>query len=217
VESITWREGKVEVTSGNGQTLAARAAIITLPLGVLHARVVKLHPEPAEILRLADSLAMGTAARVVYELDSGLWQKFAALREVSFLFAPGLIPPTWWTAHPKQTGAITGWIAGRKANDLEMSRLPEMGLASLATVFGEDLGSHVIAQHSHDWRQDGYSRGAYTYVPAGAFHASEQMSVPVSRTLFFAGEHTDTSGHWGTVHGALRSGYRAARQVLATS
>jgi monoamine oxidase len=37
----------------------------------------------------------------------------------------------------------------------------------------------------------------------------------VESTLFFAGEHTDTSGHWGTVHGALRSGYRAAKQVLA--
>jgi monoamine oxidase len=37
--------------------------------------------------------------------------------------------------------------------------------------------------------------------------------VPVEKTLFFAGEHTDTSGHWGTVHGALRSGYRVAEQV----
>ena len=30
----------------------------------------------------------------------------------------------------------------------------------------------------------------------------------------FAGEHTDTTGHWGTVHAALRSGLRAAQQVL---
>jgi monoamine oxidase len=217
VESITWREGKVEVTSEKGQTLTARAAVVTLPLGVLQARVVKLHPEPAEILRLADSLAMGTAARVVYEFDSGLWQKSPALRELSFLFAPGLVPPTWWTTHPKQTGVLTGWIAGRKAIDLDVSRLPEEGLATLDTVLGEDIGSHVIARHTHDWRQDAYSRGAYTYVPAGAVQASEQMSVPVEGTLFFAGEHTDTSGHWGTVHGALRSGYRAARQVLATS
>jgi monoamine oxidase len=30
----------------------------------------------------------------------------------------------------------------------------------------------------------------------------------------FVGEHTDVTGHRGTVHGALRSGLRAARQVL---
>jgi monoamine oxidase len=40
------------------------------------------------------------------------------------------------------------------------------------------------------------------------------MTEPVDNTLFFAGEHTDITGHWGTVHGALRSGLRAAEQVL---
>ena len=40
------------------------------------------------------------------------------------------------------------------------------------------------------------------------------MTLPAADTLYFAGEHTDTTGHWGTVHGALRSGLRAARQLL---
>ena len=40
------------------------------------------------------------------------------------------------------------------------------------------------------------------------------MSEPVANTLFFAGEHTDTTGHWGTVHAAMRSGLRAATQIL---
>jgi monoamine oxidase len=42
------------------------------------------------------------------------------------------------------------------------------------------------------------------------------MCMPVNHTLYFAGEHTDTTGHWGTVHAALRSGLRAAGQVLNT-
>jgi len=40
---------------------------------------------------------------------------------------------------------------------------------------------------------------------------------PVEDTLFFAGEHTDTTGHWGTVHAAMRSGIRAAGQILAAT
>jgi monoamine oxidase len=68
--------------------------------------------------------------------------------------------------------------------------------------------------HTHDWSADPYSRGAYSYAPAGALDASTQMAEPVQDTLYFAGEHTDTSGHWGTVHGALRSGFRAADQCL---
>jgi monoamine oxidase len=37
----------------------------------------------------------------------------------------------------------------------------------------------------------------------------------VEGTLFFAGEATNTEGEEGTVHGALETGWRAAREVLA--
>jgi monoamine oxidase len=59
--------------------------------------------------------------------------------------------------------------------------------------------------------------GAYSYVPAGGLDAVLKMATPVLETLYFAGEHTDLTGHWGTVHAALRSGVRAARQVLAAA
>jgi monoamine oxidase len=112
---------------------------------------------------------------------------------------------------------LTGWVAGRKANRLEIAELPETGLATLAGLFGgglPELRKHLVRWHQHDWRVDPHSLGAYTYVPRGAIHASDELSIPVEKTLFFAGEHTDTSGHWGTVHGALRSAYRAAEQLM---
>ena len=45
--------------------------------------------------------------------------------------------------------------------------------------------------------------------------APERLAEPVAETLYFAGEHTDTTAQWGTVHAAMQSGLRAARQVLA--
>jgi predicted flavoprotein YhiN len=51
-------------------------------------------------------------------------------------------------------------------------------------------------------------------VPAGALDAVLKMATPVQETLYFAGEHTDVTGHWGTVHAAMRSGIRAAKQAL---
>jgi len=44
-----------------------------------------------------------------------------------------------------------------------------------------------------------------------------KMATPVQDTLYFAGEHTDVTGHWGTVHAAMRSGMRAARQLLSST
>jgi monoamine oxidase len=113
---------------------------------------------------------------------------------------------------------LTGWVGGRKAINLNLAELPETGLATLARVLGSDVPGvrkQLVRWHQHDWETDPNSLGAYTYVPRGAIRASDELSVPVEATLFFAGEHTDTSGHWGTVHGALRSGYRAAQQLLA--
>jgi predicted flavoprotein YhiN len=45
--------------------------------------------------------------------------------------------------------------------------------------------------------------------------APQQLSEPVQHTLFFAGEATDYEGHTGTVHSALSTGQRAARQIIA--
>ena len=42
-------------------------------------------------------------------------------------------------------------------------------------------------------------------------------AAPVEETLYFAGEGTETEGHPATVHGAIASGRRAARQILGVS
>lgn len=68
--------------------------------------------------------------------------------------------------------------------------------------------------YSHNWQRDPLSMGAYSYLPVGSISVPNQMCDPVKETLYFAGEHTDTTGHWGTVHAALRSGLRAAAQIL---
>jgi monoamine oxidase len=180
---------------------------------------VTISPEPAAIFSAADQLAMGQAIHLVYEFDQPVCKLYPSLQDVSFVLAPELTPPTWWTTNPRPSGLLTGWLAGRKAKLVDTATLPDAGVGTLAGLLGvspSELRKHVVRWHLHDWTKDAYSLGAYTWVPTGAMEASDELSVPVEGTLFFAGEHTDTTGHWGTVHGALRSGYRAAAQVLAT-
>ena len=43
----------------------------------------------------------------------------------------------------------------------------------------------------------------------------KDLAAPVAETFFFAGEATDPNGDLGTVHGALRSGQRAAKEMSA--
>lgn len=211
VRSISWQPGSARVETETGPTFQGSAVIITLPLGILQARTVSFVPQP-KILTVADQLAMGSAARVVYQFDLRFWPD-----DLGFFFAPDQTPPTWWTTNPRPSSMVTGWIAGRKLTELRTSNLAEAGLTALSKIMGTDAPRRLLGLYHHNWQPDPHSLGAYSYVPQGAIHASDELSLPVDSTLFFAGEHTDTSGHWGTVHGALRSGYRAAKQVLEES
>jgi monoamine oxidase len=87
-------------------------------------------------------------------------------------------------------------------------------LSEIFSIEADDIRAQLVETYSHDWQRDGLYFGSYSYVPAGALDACSKMTVPVSHTLYFAGEHTDTTGNWGTVHAALRSGSRAAQQAL---
>jgi monoamine oxidase len=76
------------------------------------------------------------------------------------------------------------------------------------------LRREVAQVWMHDWINDPFARGVYSYQGVGGTDAPRQLARPIDSTLFFAGEATDASGSTGTVHGAIASGARAATQVL---
>jgi len=53
-------------------------------------------------------------------------------------------------------------------------------------------------------------------VPVGGLDAPQLLAAPESGTLFFAGEATNGDGRSGTVHGAIATGERAAREVIGS-
>lgn len=223
VKKIAWTRGAVsiEATGAGGKNqYRAKQAVITVPLGVLQARTIEFAPRPAELLDQADRLAMGAVVHVAFAFKEKFWDP-----QLSFLFAPGESPPTWWTPLPHEAPLLTGWAGGPKAEHLlelispdgDAGALRDRCLATLAKVFvlpPTYIRQMLSSWHLHNWQSDAYARGAYSYVPAGALDAPERMRVPVENTLYFAGEHTDTSGHWGTVHAALATGLGAAEQAM---
>jgi len=223
VRRVRWSQNAVAVSGvdagGQNFELHAERAIVTLPLGVLQAGTVEFDPAPREIWSNAARMAMGAVARISLLFDAKFWQQ-----DLSFLLTRDEILSAWWTPMPKSAPLITGWAGGSKAAALTQRigaradgrALLEESLGALSHMYGiaaQELHARLISWHTHDWQADPYSRGAYSYAPAGALSASANMTLPVADTLFFAGEHTDTTGHWGTVHGALGSGLRAAAQL----
>ena len=97
------------------------------------------------------------------------------------------------------------------------TEITDRAINSLARILRLDNGSvsgRLEKSFVHNWATDPYSRGAYSYVGVGGLEAMEQLAAPVSSTLFFAGEATESRGYHGTVHGAIATGYRAAKEIL---
>ena len=233
VRRVIWSPGAASASGTDERNrefaLRARRAIVTLPLGVLQSNAVGFDPLPA-VMSQVSRLRMGAVLRVVLVFRSRFWSEgaFEELERLSFLFTPQQAPATWWTPMPDPSPMLTGWLGGPGAAELHSraraSGDPEFVLRQclnvLSRAFGmapAELRRLLVSWHNHDWDADEFARGAYSYVPAGALDAPERLSMPVAGTLYFAGEHTDTVGEWGTVHAALRSGLRAARQVLAAA
>ncbi len=218
VTSVEWKSGTVNVHTGSSEqtTYSAPKAIITVPLGILKARSVGFDPQLSRILAAADRMEAGSVRRMVLIFRAPLWN--TRMPGMRFLFAPSMTPATFWTQHPGDAPMLVAWAGGPKADAVPSPEyFLNQALRSLERIFSlapQSLDAELRNWYMHDWQSDPWTLGAYSYAPAGAADCSAILAEPVSNTLYFAGEHTDTTGHWGTVHGALRSGLRAAQQVL---
>jgi monoamine oxidase len=189
----------------------AARVIVTLPLGVLQAGDVRFVPALAAKRTALDKLASGPVVRVAMRFHEAVWEKRAP--GVAFFHDPKAGFPTFWTPLPMRAPLLTAWAGGPKARI--MSRMSERtqiaaALGGVRKIFKDATLADAIAQ---DWQRDPFSRGGYSYVLVGGMGAREALAAPLGDTLHFAGEATDTD-EAGTVAGALRSGKRAAREIL---
>jgi monoamine oxidase len=235
VREVRWQEGSVSVKADRvNQEVSYRAprVLITLPLSVLQASqfemgAVHFVPElPSPKQRALQHLAMGKVMRVVLRFRERFWDDLQpphsakSLSDLRFLFSQEPWFPTWWTTMPDKLPMITAWAPFPYAQEMSGEGEPyivDKALQTMATLFG--LSAHQVAKlfekaYWHDWEQDPYSRGAYSYVKVGGESAQRDLGTPVVNTLFFAGEATDATGHNGTVHGALASAQRVVQEIL---
>lgn len=231
VSEVKWSRGAVEVAGefvGRSFVAHAPRVVIALPLGVLQRPAgtpgaVKFTPPLNGKREAFRGLASGAVIKVVLKFRTAFWDELdgGRYRDATFFHAPGTIFPTFWTALPVRAPLLVAWAGGPRAARLSRSSTTDItrqALTSLTTLFGtdHDFETQLDAAYLHDWQQDSFACGAYSHVVVGGGTAREELARPLQETLFFAGEAADTQGEAGTVTGALQSGERAAREVLAS-
>jgi monoamine oxidase len=231
VRSVHWARGSVEVAGefcGAPFALRAARALITLPLGVLQqhpsaAGAVRFSPALATKDAALEGLASGGIIKLLLRFATSFWETLhgGRYRDAGFFHVPDAPFATFWTPAPARAPLLVAWAGGpralRLADGASPAQIVRKALASLEALFGKelDIASELQGYYYHDWQQDPFARGAYSYVMVGGSEARTALAQPIEDTLFFAGEATDPEA--GTVTGALQSGVRAARKVLAAA
>jgi monoamine oxidase len=215
----------VDARSSTGDALAvhARAAIVTLPAGVLNTNALRFEPELPQRTRAAlERIVMGPVTKLVLRFRSAFWERVRGgrYRDGAFFHNADAAFPTFWTMLPLRAPVLIAWAGGPKADALagrDDAALAATALDDLRALFGDepDPRAELEAVYAHDWQRDLYARGAYSYVSVGAGEPRADLAAPVDGVLFFAGEATAPTSEAGTVAGALQSGERAAAEALA--
>lgn len=220
VTEVHWRKHHVRIRCSDGSTYTADAAIITVPLPIWDR--VSFDPEISHQRAALAKLGMGQVIRISLQFAQPWWQQAQRriARNMSFLFSHHELMPTWWRGLRSQPSVLTGWSAARRAYELTQLSTEAICVAAitaLADLFSlprREIEQELRGYWTHNWETDPHVLGGYSYVLKDGEAAPRTLAQPAESTIFVAGEATDFSGDNGTVHGAINSGRRAARELF---
>jgi monoamine oxidase len=202
VMSIHWDE-RVRIGSRAGD-IEADVAVVAVPASVLD-RIAFEPALPAELAEPLRSVEYGLAAKL-----------FVPLRAPAPPSAVMNVPERYWTWTATGDGdepqpVVSAFAGSKPALDaLEVDQGLSRWLDSLERLRG-DLDLELSGAVLSTWADDPWVRAAYsTSPPPEVAAAVERPTGP----LAFAGEHT-AGEHAALMEGAIRSGQRAARSLLA--
>jgi monoamine oxidase len=159
---------------------------------------------------------MGTVVKLVLEFRKQFWPG----KIIGFVHAHGCSFPTLWMN--KNARQIVAWAGGEQADELAgltRSELSTLALRQLSAVFAvpqRELKASLLQTYWHDWTNDPFSRGAYSFPATGGADVAKKLNQPLRDTLYFAGEVFAPPGQEGTVHGAAFTGRIAAELMVGT-
>lgn len=224
-------------TESNAEsTVEVTKLVVTSPVNVLkNSSLISFSPAlPASKTNALSRIGMDASIRVILEFTRNNFFKIpdGTGPAPAFIYGgvecPAYFFPGVGRSDKNLTVSIT--INGPKAEALRALAtdderiehiLDEMdvvfdGKASLNVRrrFPEEGGT--IISVIKDWTAEPYILGGQSYPLVGGTNEDRvALAEPIADKIFFAGEATDVTGEFGTISGALKSGERAAEEVVA--
>ena len=205
VRRLRWSQDAVSIATDHAE-IEADAAVVAIPTAPL----AEIEFDPPLEGATAEALRA-----VTYGQNSKLFLRLRSPAPPSAIMS---VAGHFWTytqlgADGRPAPFVTGYTGTMSAiDDLGGSDGFERWVAALVAL-REDLDLEPESAMLSSWTDDPWVRGSYSARTLSSPLRDDDLVKPIG-PLFFAGEHT--AGEWhGLMEGALRSGSRAAQQVLS--
>jgi monoamine oxidase len=213
--------------SGWGKPTHADAVVFCLPFTALREADLEGAGLSHRKRRCIAELGMGTNAKVIMQFaerpqNYGDWN--------GYLDVDRPFVETWESSagQPGRPGLITAYFGGRSGAswlprhvvhgaapretvDSVLDALTRRGRTDLPGLRRGFLGRATLDH----WSRDPWARGSYAAFLPGQYTRFVGFVGKPEHRMYFAGEHTSPLANQGYLEGAVRTGERAAREVLA--
>jgi monoamine oxidase len=215
VEAIRVDQGEAELEVRGSEGVAARRVIVAVPAPLRNR--IRFEPGlPQSSAQVADNVPFGRLIKCAAAYERPFWRQAGLSGEALTDIGPTTL--TFDNSPPDAKPAVLlGFVGGADAEPhaaLGEEERRKRVLECFARLFGDEALSPV-RYVEQDWGSEEWSAGGPTFVmPRGAWaKAGPGLREPVG-PIHWAG--TETASVWaGFMDGAVRSGERAAAEVLA--
>jgi len=221
-------EPLVQVETSDGRTYEGAQVIVTVPLGVLKAGSITFDPPlPSEKQDVIQRVGFGTVEKVVMTFENAFWRRNPRKPNSFFsipdpVAADGMfvdVSATSGAGPDAPTSPCLVYVCGATTAEF-VSENPnaalEQVLADLQAIFPTTF-EPPVATATSTWRSSPLSRGAYAYPSVNTRPGDfAKLGEPThDGKVLFAGDACAEGTALGYVEGAMFSGERAAKAVLA--
>ncbi|MEX2247290.1 MAG: flavin monoamine oxidase family protein [Dehalococcoidia bacterium] len=198
-------------------TVRAKRAVVTAP-PALAARLRYDPPLPADRAQLLDRMPAGGLTKILAVYEDSFWRADRLSGQSVAMNSP---IETTLDASPEsgRPGILAAFAFGPLARPLGRLAPEErrrIVLDALCARFGARAGE-PIAYEEHDWEREEWTRGcSVPHMATGILTQYGPALRPPTGRIHWAGTETATVSH-GAIDGAIRSGQRAAEEILAAA
>ncbi len=219
IVAIDYNAQTILLQDAAGNKLPFDKVIVTVPLTILQTNGIVFSPAlPIAKTTALTKIGMASGLKIAMNFSKAFWAA-----NTSSIYGTGTVPEFLVSSNGRSTQnfVLTGFITGSKADTLAArgTNIVSTVMAELDAMYGRGVASGLLKNAVvTDWTKEPYIRGAYSYpIVGGGLLFRQDLSQPVQRKVYFAGEATHYGGHSGTVHGAMESADRAVGELIKES